>query len=82
MQSRSEAKALLMDWVRRRSFLLLPGTMDPPTVDELADEFCEFDETWPLLAEEDAFLFSPALGRVARLGTAEAKDAPKGSVVW
>ena len=35
------------------------------------NEFCEFDETWPLLAEEDAFLFSPALGRVARLGTVE-----------
>ena len=24
MQSRSEEKALLIDWVRRRSFLLLP----------------------------------------------------------
>jgi len=27
MQSRSEEKALLIDWVRRRSFLLLPGIM-------------------------------------------------------
>jgi len=27
MQSRSEEKALLIDCVRRRSFLLLPGTM-------------------------------------------------------
>ena len=40
MQSRREAKALLMDWVRLLSFLLLPvGSLPPPPLPGAEDLF-------------------------------------------